>query len=151
VQRLPIDDKVSVSRAEIKADIAISMAGRSAEEIFFGPGAVSTGAEADIANATYLARRSITMAGLSDKIGPVAINQVDTFGRRSALENASEKTAEMVDVEIRAWIDAAHKDARAIIFKNKAMVKTLAEELLKRETLSREEIEKIVFVKKKKK
>ncbi|MCL2537869.1 MAG: ATP-dependent zinc metalloprotease FtsH [Alphaproteobacteria bacterium] len=151
VQRLPIDDKVSVSRAEIKADIAISMAGRSAEEIFFGPGAVSTGAEADIANATYLARRSITMAGLSDKIGPVAINQVDTFGRRSALENASEKTAEMVDVEIRAWIDAAHKDARAIIFKNKAMVKTLAEELLKRETLSHEEIEKIVFVKKKKK
>jgi cell division protease FtsH len=151
VQRLPIDDKVSVTLAEIRADLAISMAGRASEEIFFGRDNITTGAEADIANATYMARRSITMAGLSQKIGPVAVNQVDTFGHRHALENASEKTAEAVDAEVRAWLDAAYKDANAIISRGRTTVKKLADELLKRETLTRGEIEKIVLGKKTKK
>ncbi|MCL2758516.1 MAG: ATP-dependent zinc metalloprotease FtsH [Alphaproteobacteria bacterium] len=150
VQKLPIDDKVSVTLAEIRADLVIAMAGRVAEEVFFGRDNITTGAEMDIAQATYLARRSITMAGLSQKIGPVAVNQVDTFGHRHALESASEKTAESVDAEVRAWIDAAYKNATALISKNRAVVKKLAEELLRRETLTREEIEKIIGVKKKK-
>ncbi|MCL1785808.1 MAG: ATP-dependent zinc metalloprotease FtsH [Alphaproteobacteria bacterium] len=151
VQRLPVDDKVSVSLSEIRADLSISMAGRVAEEMFFGRDNITTGAEADIANATYMARRSITMAGLSSKIGPVAVNQVDTFGHRHALENASEKTAESVDLEVRAWLDAAYKDANAIVSRGRKTVQKLAEELLKRETLSREEIEEIILGKKAKK
>jgi len=151
VQKLPIDDKVSITLGEIKADLSISMAGRATEEIFFGEKNVTTGAEGDIANATYVARRAITMGGMSPKIGPVAINQVDTFGRRHALENASEKTAESVDAEIRAWIDAAHKDARAIISRNRETVKKLAEELLVRETLTLSDIEEIISGKRKSK
>ena len=144
VQHLPIDDKVSMSIAEVRADLAIAMAGRAAEEVFFGAEKITTGAEADIAMATRLARRSITTAGLSDKIGLVAINQAQTFGARVPLENASQKTAEMVDVEIKSWLDAAHRDAVKILTKNKAMVRKLAEELLKRETLTGEEILEIV-------
>jgi len=151
VQHLPIDDKVSMSIAEVRANLAIEMAGRAAEEIFFGKDKITTGAEADIAMATRLARRSITTAGMSPKIGLVAINQVQSFGTRVPLETASEKTAEMVDAEIKAWIDAAHNDAIRILTKNKAMVKKLAEELLKRETLTGEEIKKIVSPQKKKK
>ena len=144
VQHLPIDDKVSMSLAEIRANLAIALAGRAAEEIFFGADKITTGAESDIEMATRLARRSITTAGLSDKIGLVAINQAQTFGSRVPLENASEKTAEMVDAEIKSWLANAYADATHILNKNKSVVKKLAEELLKRETLSGEEIMKIV-------
>ena len=144
VQHLPLDDKVSMSVAEVRADLAVAMAGRAAEEIFFGADKITTGAEADIAAATNLARRSITTAGLSNKIGLVAINQVQTFGGRVPLENASEKTAELVDAEIKSWTDTAYRDAVKILTKNKSTVEKLANELLKRETLTGEEILQII-------
>ncbi|MDR1207395.1 MAG: ATP-dependent zinc metalloprotease FtsH [Rickettsiales bacterium] len=150
-QFLPTDDKVSLTISEIKANMSVAMGGRAAEEVFLGADKITTGAEMDIAHATYLARRSITMDGLSEKIGPVAINQADTFGTRHALESASQKTAELVDSEIRSWMDTAHRDAKNILGKNREKVKKLAEELLARETLSREEIEKIIIGKKMKK
>lgn len=148
VQHLPIDDKVSMTVAEVRAQLSISLAGRAAEEVFFGSNKITTGAESDIAGATRLARYSITTAGLSDKIGLVAINQSNTFGGRSALENASEKTAENVDAEIRNWMDAAHNDAIKILKQNKTTVEKLANELLKRETLTGDEIREIISGKK---
>lgn len=149
VQHLPIDDKVSMTIAEVRANLSIALAGRSAEELFFGADKITTGAESDIAMATRLARYSITTAGLSKKVGLAAINQVGTFGTRGALENASEKTAEIVDAEIKAWLDAAHADATKILTKNKKTVEKLAGELLARETLTGAEIREIVFGKKK--
>ena len=148
VQHLPIDDKVSMSLVEVRANLVIDLAGRAAEEIFFGADKITTGAESDIAAATALARRSITMSGLSNKIGMVSVNQAQTFGARVPLEAASEKTAEMVDAEIRAWTDAAYKDAIKILTKNKATVEKLANELLNRETLTGDEIMEIVSGKK---
>ena len=145
VQHLPIDDKVSMTIAEVRANLAVALAGRGAEEVFFGPDKITTGAESDIAMATRLARYSITTAGLSPKIGLAAVNQVSTIGTRGALENASEKTAEMVDAEIRTWLDNAHKDAVKLLTKNKVTVDKLAQELLKRETLTGDEIKEIVF------
>ena len=151
VQHLPIDDKVSMTLAEVRANLSIALAGRCAEEIFFGADKITTGAESDIAMATRLARYSITTAGLSKRVGLAAINQVGTFGIRGALENASEKTAEIVDSEIRAWLDAAHADATKHLTKNKKTVEKLAKELLERETLTGEEIHAIVFGTKNKK
>ncbi|MBR0212306.1 MAG: hypothetical protein IJQ55_01745, partial [Alphaproteobacteria bacterium] len=81
----------------------------------------------------------------------VAINQVNTFGQRVALENASEKTAEKVDEEIKHWLDTAYKDAKNLVLKNKATVDKLAKALLDKETLTGEEIREIVFGKKAKK
>ena len=78
----------------------------------------------------------------------VSVNQAQTFGARVPLEAASEKTAEMVDAEIRAWTDAAYKDAVKILTKNKATVEKLANELLNRETLTGDEIMEIVSGKK---
>ncbi len=150
VQHLPIDDKVSMTLGEVRANLSIALAGRSAEEIFFGSDKITTGAESDIAMATRLARYSITTAGLSKKVGLPAINQVGTFGTRGALENASEKTAEQVDAEIRSWLDVAHNDAIKILTKNKKMVEKLANELLERETLTGDEIREIVYGKSKK-
>lgn len=150
VQHLPIDDKVSMTIEEVKANLAIALAGRAAEETFFGMNKITTGAESDIAMATRLARYSITTAGLSAKVGLAAINQVNNFGSRSALENASEKTAELVDNEVKAWLDVAHSDAVKLLSKNKETVKKLAEELLARETLTGDEIKEIVLGAKKK-
>lgn len=148
VQHLPIDDKVSMTIAEVRATLAIDLAGRAAEEVFFGSDKITTGAESDIAMATRLARYSITTAGLSPKIGLAAVSQSSTFGGRSALENASEKTAEAVDAEIKSWLDAAHRDATNLLSKNKKTVARLADELLARETLTGEEIHEIIFGKK---
>lgn len=149
VQHLPVDNKVSRSLDEVRANLVVSMAGRASEEVFFGPEKITTGAEADIANATNIARYSITTAGLSKKIGMVAIKQVNPFGQRIALENASEKTAEMVDAEIRQWLDEAYNNAKNLVSKNKATVDKLAKALLDRETLTGEEIKEIVFGNKK--
>jgi len=148
VQYLPTDDKVSVTREEILAELEIYLAGRAAEEVFFGANKITTGAESDIARATHVARASITRWGLSEKIGAIAVNQVDGWGR-GALENASQKTAETVDKEVRAWVDSAYKKSKAVLAKNKPKVKKLADELLKRETMTREEIESLLGVKSK--
>jgi len=148
VQHLPVDDKVSMTLAEVRANLSIALAGRAAEELFFGADKITTGAESDIAMATHLARYSVTTAGLSKKIGTVAINQATTFGQRAALENASEKTAEAVDNEIRVWVDNAHNDAFKLLSKNKALVEKLAKELLARETLTGDEIRAIIYGKK---
>jgi cell division protease FtsH len=148
VQHLPIDDKVSMTLAELKANLSMYLAGRASEEIFFGREKITTGAEADIAVATRLTRMAITVAGMSSKIGLVAVNQVMALNVRSALENASEKTAEAVDAEVKTWMDAAYDDANKLLSKNKAIVQKLAEELLKRETLTGDEISEIVLGKK---
>lgn len=150
VQHLPIDDKVSMTVAEVRANLSIALAGRSAEEVFFGANKITTGAESDIAMATRLARYSITTAGLSPRVGLAAINQITNFGRSSALESASEKTAELVDNEIKAWLDAAHADATKLLVKNKKTVERLANELLTRETLTGDEIKEIILGKTKK-
>ena len=148
VQHLPIDDKVSMTIEEVRATLSVDLAGRASEEVFFGKNKITTGAESDIAMATRIARRSITTAGLSDKIGMVAINQANTFGQRIALENASEKTAEMVDAEIKNWLDVAYKDAKNLVSKNKAKVEKIAKALLDKETLSGDEIRAIISDKK---
>lgn len=148
VQHLPIDDKVSMTLEELRANLSVYLAGRASEEIFFGRNKITTGAENDIAVATRMTRMAITVAGMSPKIGTVAVNQVGSFNSRNALENASEKTAELVDAEVKSWMDAAHRDATNILSKNKKTVEKLAEELLKRETLTGEEIAEIVLGKK---
>lgn len=148
VQHLPIDDKVSMTLEEIRANLSVYLAGRVSEEIFFGNKKITTGAENDIKMATRLVRYSVTTAGLSDKIGLVSVNQANTFGQRIALENASEKTAQAVDEEIRSWMDSAYKDAKNLIMKNKNTVEKIAKALLDKETLTGDEIKEIVFGKK---
>lgn len=148
VQHLPIDDKVSMTLAEVRASLVVSLAGRASEKIFFGDDKITTGAESDIDQATRLARYAIATAGLSPKLGLAAIKQSANFGTRSQLENASEQTAQMVDSEIRAWLDKAYTDAVKLLSKNKKTVEKLATELLQRETLTGDEIKEIVLGKK---
>lgn len=134
VVRLPEGDRVSVSRAKLLADIAVAMAGRAAEDLVFGPDAVTTGAEADFRAATDLARRMVTAWGMSDAIGYVAHAGNDPAVVRS------ERTAWRIDEEVRRITDEGMERARRILAADRAALERITASLLERETLSGEEI-----------
>ena len=112
VMRLPEGDRLSMSIARLKADLAVSMGGRVAEEMIFGAEKVTTGASSDISQATSLARRMITEFGMSDKLGPVRYNanEQEIFLGHSVAQqqNVSEATSQLIDTEVRrliGWFD----------------------------------------------
>ena len=75
VMRLPESDRISMSKIKIKADLAVAMGGRIAEELIFGPSKVTTGASSDISMATNIARKMVTEWGMSDKLGPLSYGE----------------------------------------------------------------------------
>src|SRR5881275_741807 len=97
-------------------------AGRSAEEIIFGPDKVSNGAAGDIKMATDQARRMITEWGMSDNLGMIAYgdNSQEVFLGHSVTQNknVSEETARQIDGEIKSLINRAYEKARRILSEN---------------------------------
>src|ERR671910_499200 len=100
---LPEDDRVSVTREQLEANLVKAYGGRVAEELVFGRDPVTTGAASDIQQATAIARRYVTQWGLSDAIGPILVgdNEQELFlGRDIQHRRAvSEQTAQIVDTE----------------------------------------------------
>jgi cell division protease FtsH len=145
---LPEDDRVSVTRQELEAQLAMCYGGRIAEELVFGRERVTTGASSDIQRATSVARRYVTQWGLSDAVGPVAIAENSQevflgrdFGQR---REVSEKMAELVDSEVGRVLNEALERARAALTEHRDLLDRLALALLERETLGREEIDVLV-------
>ena len=155
VMRLPESDRISMSKIKLKADLAVAMGGRIAEEIIFGPSKVTTGAASDISMATNIARKMVTEWGMSDKLGPLAYgeNEQEIFLGHSVTQkkNISEGTAQEIDKEIRKIVDEAYKKARSIIKKNINQLHKLAKGLLHYETLTGDEIKDVIKGKKIKK
>ena len=155
VMRLPESDRISMSKIKLKADLAVAMGGRIAEELIFGPSKVTTGASSDISMATNIARKMVTEWGMSDKLGPLAYgeNEQEIFLGHSVTQkkNVSENTAQEIDKEIKKIIDESYKKARSIIKKNINQLHKLAKGLLHYETLTGEEIKDIIKGKKIKK
>ena len=155
VMRLPESDRISMSKIKLKADLAVAMGGRIAEELIFGPSKVTTGASSDISMATNIARKMVTEWGMSDKLGPLAYgeNEQEIFLGHSVTQkkNVSENTAQEIDKEIKKIVDESYKKARSIIKKNINQLHKLAKGLLHYETLTGEEIKDIIKGKKIKK
>ena len=155
VMRLPESDRISMSKIKLKADLAVAMGGRIAEELIFGPSKVTTGASSDISMATNIARKMVTEWGMSDKLGPLSYgeNEQEIFLGHSVTQkkNVSENTAQEIDKEIKKIIDESYKKARSIIKKNINQLHKLAKGLLHYETLTGEEIKDIIKGKKIKK
>ena len=155
VMRLPESDRISVSKIKLKADLAVAMGGRFAEEIIFGPSKITTGASSDISMATNIARKMVTEWGMSYKLGPLAYgeNEQEVFLGHSVTQkkNISESTAQEIDKEVRKIVDEAYKKAHSIIKKNINQLHKLAKGLLKYETLTGEEIKDVIKGKKIKK
>ena len=148
VMRLPEGDRISVSRAKLKADLAVAMGGRLAEEIVFGPDKVTTGASSDIKMATDMARRMVTEWGMSDKLGPLTYgeNDQEVFLGHSVTthKNISEATSKAIDEEVRGIIDTAYARARKTLTDNLDQLHGLARGLLEYETLSGDEIRQLL-------
>ncbi|MGQ0766280.1 MAG: ATP-dependent zinc metalloprotease FtsH [Gemmatimonadota bacterium] len=145
---LPEDDRVSVTREQIEARLAMAYGGRAAEELIFGRERVTTGAASDIQQATNIARRYVTQWGLSDAIGPILVgdNEHEVFlGRElTSRREVSERTAQQVDIEVKRVIDAAFERARSTLNANIDLLHRVAANLLERETLTRDDFDRLV-------
>lgn len=149
VMRLPENDRISVSRVKLEADLAVAAGGRISEEMIFGYDKVTTGASADIEQATRIAKMMVIEWGMSDKLGFLSYagdgaQEVFLGHSTTAAQNISEETAQTIDAEVRAIVDRAYSRAKKILEGNRTALELLAEGLLEHETLSGEEIRKIV-------
>jgi cell division protease FtsH len=142
---LPEEDRHSYRKEWMEGQLAMLFGGRVAEEMTFGPQAVTTGAGNDIERATAMARRMVTSFGMSEVIGLVAIGETEHevfLGRDIAQRRTvSEHTSRLVDQELKRILDEAHKHAREVLEENKDLLEIFAQALLERETLDREAIQ----------
>ncbi|MCA3265909.1 MAG: ATP-dependent zinc metalloprotease FtsH [Azospirillum sp.] len=141
---LPERDKLSISKKEMEAKLAMAFGGRVAEEIIFGPENVTTGAAGDIQMATQMARRMVTEFGMSDKLGRVRYNanEQEVFLGHSVTQtqNVSETTANLIDSEVRRIVETGEKEARRVLDERIDDLHKLAKGLLEYETLSGDEV-----------
>lgn len=146
--RLPEDDRYSVTREKLEADIAVAMGGRVAEEIIFGHQNVTTGAQNDIKMATTLARKMVTQWGLSDKIGPLLVGdeKEEVFLGHSIGKNQhlSEKLMQEVDAEVSNFVRKGYDVATKILTKYVDQLHALANALIEKESLSGDEIKELL-------
>lgn len=147
VMRLPEKDAVSMSLAQIKANLVVAYGGREAELLKFGAESVTTGASGDIQYATNLARRMVTEWGMSEKLGRVRYvdDQQGAFlGGMGGMKNVSEDTARLIDAEVKRLTDEAEAEARRILTQHSDQLETIAQALLEYETLSGAEIKGVL-------
>jgi len=149
--KIPLEDKHMYSKVEYVEEIAVLLAGYVAEQEIFGE--VTTGATSDLRRATGLARKLITDFGMSESLGPRTFGEKDEmiFLGREIHESRdySEKVAEEIDKEISNFIDKAVHQAKGIIKTRHEFLEKVVAELMKKETLEKEEFEKIVGEKEK--
>ncbi len=143
---LPEADRYILTRNELLDELATLLGGRAAEEIVLGDS--STGAQDDIEKATALARQMVGEFGMSESIGPLFIgpksNEVFLGKELATSPSHSESVAAEFDKEVRRLVNEALSKARSIIEANFAVVERMVEELLDRETLEAEDLERLL-------
>lgn len=145
---LPEGDRYSYSKEYLEDKLASLFGGRIAEEIIFGLNKVTTGASNDIQKATEIARNMVTKWGLSDKIGPLSVsgNDEEVFLGHSITRHKeiSEATSSMVDAEVRHIIEQNYERAHQILTANLDKLHTMADALIKYETINQDQIQDIM-------
>jgi len=143
---LPKDDILSRKRKELLDIIAVTMAGRIAEEIVSED--ISSGAAGDIQQATQMARAMVCQWGMSDKMGMIQYGEQNDYvflGREMVRSKEySEQTAQEIDTEVKRMIDEQFKIAKDIIYGNRDKLELIANCLLEYETLEGYQVEEIV-------
>ncbi len=143
--KTPSEEKNYHTLAEFQADLAVMLAGQAAERQQFGE--VSTGASSDLQSATRLARQIVTRFGMSD-LGPRTFGQPEEMiflGREiHEQRDYSEKIAQQIDSEIDKLLSEARDVAVAILKKHQPMLETIAQELLVKETIERDQFEALL-------
>ena len=144
--KLPFEDRKLQSRKEFLDDLAVSLGGYVAEQMIFDD--ITTGASNDIAVSTDLARAMVTKYGMSDKLGPVAIETSSHLSFSGGLNESavSEKTSAIVDEEVSRLMNDAMVRVKEILTNYRAVMDSMSEELIRTETLEREEFERLLIL-----
>lgn len=147
---MPAEDRKLYSQAKFEDEIAQLLGGYVAEKIIFGQ--VTTGAQSDLKRASKIARDMATVYGMSEKLGPVVLAEKEemTFLGRDIAENRnySDEKAYEIDQEVTSIIKASQKVAAEVLTKNKALLKTIADQLVSKETIEGPEFDKFFTNKK---
>jgi cell division protease FtsH len=145
-QQLPVDEKYTYARTYLLNNLCIFLGGRVAEELIFDE--MTTGAGNDIERATELARKMVCEWGMSDEMGPLTFGKKEEqifLGREiSQHRDYSESTALKIDQEVKKMVIDAKNKVHDLLGGNLETLKNLAAALLEKETLTRDDIEKIV-------
>ena len=146
VLSLPERDQLSVTMTKYKSKIAMAMGGKVAEELTFGKENVTSGASSDIQQVTNIARAMVTQFGMSEKLGNInySTEQQTYLGPQGNGTSASPDMQAMIDEEVRKLVDEGYETAVSILTKKKSDLKRLAEGLLEYETLTGDEIKKVI-------
>ncbi len=151
-QSLPIDERHNYVKEYWDDQLAMLLGGRVAEELKFN--SISTGAKNDIEKATQIAQKMVREWGMSDRIGTVSVaaeKEHIFLGRDIAQhKDYSDKTAMIIDEEVKKIISKAYNKATKILKQNKPLLSKIAKELLVKEILTGEDIDKIMGEKRKK-
>ena len=144
--RMPTEEKYMKTRSEFLDDICALLGGYVAEEITFKE--ISTGASNDLKEATDTARGIVTKYGMSKKIGPISFDKEEGLvflGRDISTERQySEETAAKIDKEVTGILKKCYNDTKVLLKKNIDKLERVTKELMKKETLEKEEFEKLV-------
>jgi cell division protease FtsH len=144
--KLPSEDRHLYTKSHFLDELAVSVGGYVAERVVFNE--LTTGAGDDLKKATALARSLVTRFGMSDKIGPVVFadrEEMIFLGREIATERThSEETARTIDSEVKHFIEGAVEKAEEIIKRRRAKLDEIANILIERETIEREEFDRVV-------
>ncbi|MHB1013894.1 MAG: ATP-dependent zinc metalloprotease FtsH [Desulfurivibrionaceae bacterium] len=138
--QLPTDEKHSQSRSWLMNNLCILLGGRVAEEIVFGD--VTTGAGNDIERASAIARKMVCEWGMSEAIGPMNFGGPDETGR--GRQPYSGETAVRIDQAVTGLVTEARETATRLLNENRAILEAMAKALLEKETISGEDIERLM-------
>ena len=141
----PESDDNHMGKLKLNDEIAMMMGGRLSEELFMDD--ISTGASNDIKRATEVARKMVTLWGMSDKFGFMSFGSEEEIfvGRDYQSKNDySETVAAEIDAEVKKILDYNYARAKKILQENKKYVKEMAELLLEKNTIYKEEVDMIL-------
>jgi len=144
--KLPLEDRKLQSKKEFLDDIAVSLGGYVAEEMIFDD--VTTGPSSDLQVATALARDMVTKYGMSDNIGPVALEGAGgkaLYGRGLNDKEYSESVSAQIDAEVSKIINDGMKRAKEVLTTKRKALDAIALKLVEVETLEQEEYEKVII------
>ena len=146
VLSLPERDHLSVSKTKYESKIAMAMGGKVAEELIFGPENVTSGASSDIQQVTRIARAMVTQFGMSPELGNIDYaNERESFlGAQQGASSVSPETQKLIDAEVRRIVDTGYVTAKRILTEQNEQLERLAQGLLEYETLTGEEIHKVI-------
>ena len=146
--QLPTEEKYLMTLPQLEDQITVMLGGRAAEELVYN-GVVSTGAADDLQRASELIRQMVMRFGMSTRLGTLTYGtQQNTRFLRATFtsqeRNYSEKTSEEIDAEIRRISDDLYANAKGVLTQRRSELERIANELIQKETLDRQQLERLL-------